>query len=51
MNEGKFQTLITARPDSFSISPRRADMRELLPVPTGPTTAKSLPSGTLKLML
>ena len=44
-------TLITTCPFSLSISPNRADIKEDLPAPTGPTTATSCPGLTDKSIL
>jgi len=41
---------VLALPESFSISPRKADTKELFPEPTVPTTATNCPNETRKLM-
>lgn len=44
-------TLTYTFPDNFSVSPRRAESKVVLPHPTWPTTATSEPLGILILML
>jgi len=41
---------VLALPETFSISPRKADTKELFPEPTVPTTATKFPVETRKLM-
>jgi len=43
-------TLVLALPEIFSISPRKADTKELFPEPTVPTTATNFPVEIRKLM-
>jgi len=42
--------LVLTLPETFSISPRKADTKELFPEPTVPTTATNCPDETRKFM-
>lgn len=43
-------TLVFTRPETLSISPRKADTKELFPAPTVPTTATNCPDEICKLI-
>lgn len=44
-------TLMLTDPSTFDSSPRRAESREDFPAPTGPTTARRQPCGTVRFIL